>query len=99
MLLTGEGCSATCRRSNGYFIYATVEGVSFQPRDVPIGPLEVSLVSTSKGSIHVVTDAASCWGRQNCWLIACSLPGYAIVGMACRELEISFRAWKKLLWA
>ncbi|GAX81887.1 hypothetical protein CEUSTIGMA_g9315.t1 [Chlamydomonas eustigma] len=27
------------RRSNGYFIYGTVEGVSFQPRDVPIGPV------------------------------------------------------------
>ena len=25
------------RRSNGYFIYSTVEGVSFQPKDVPIG--------------------------------------------------------------
>lgn len=32
------------RRANGYFIYATVEGVSFQPRDVPIGPLEITLV-------------------------------------------------------
>ena len=30
------------RRSNGYFIYSTVEGVSFQPSDVPVGP--VSLV-------------------------------------------------------
>jgi FKBP-type peptidyl-prolyl cis-trans isomerase len=27
------------RRSNGYFIYATVEGVSFQPRDVPVAPV------------------------------------------------------------
>ncbi|EIE24660.1 FKBP-like protein, partial [Coccomyxa subellipsoidea C-169] len=33
------------RRANGYFIYATVEGVSFQPRDVPIGPLEITLGS------------------------------------------------------
>ncbi|KAK9828646.1 hypothetical protein WJX72_001289 [[Myrmecia] bisecta] len=31
------------RRSNGYFIYSTVEGVSFQPRDVPIGPIDVKL--------------------------------------------------------
>lgn len=26
------------RRANGYFIYANVEGVSFQPADVPTGP-------------------------------------------------------------
>ena len=32
------------RRSNGYFIYSTVEGVSFQPRDVPIGPIDLRLV-------------------------------------------------------
>jgi hypothetical protein len=32
------------RRANGYFIYGTVEGVSFQPRDVPTGPLELVLV-------------------------------------------------------
>lgn len=31
-------------RANGYFIYSTVEGVSFQPRNVPTGPLEVKLV-------------------------------------------------------
>ncbi|GFH22504.1 peptidylprolyl isomerase, partial [Haematococcus lacustris] len=27
------------RRPNGYFIYSTVEGVSFQPRDIPVGPV------------------------------------------------------------
>ena len=32
------------RRANGYFIYSTVEGVSFQPADVPVGPIEVVLV-------------------------------------------------------
>jgi len=32
------------RRANGYFIYSTVEGVSFQPADVPVGPVEVVLV-------------------------------------------------------
>lgn len=31
------------RRTNGYFIYSTKEGVSFQPRDVPTGPLEMQL--------------------------------------------------------
>lgn len=31
------------RRSNGYFIYGTVEGVSFQPRDVPTGPVSFKL--------------------------------------------------------
>lgn len=33
------------RRSNGYFIYSTVEGVSFQPRDVPVGPVAFKLGS------------------------------------------------------
>lgn len=28
------------RRANGYFIYSTVEGVSFQPRDIPTGPVK-----------------------------------------------------------
>ena len=32
------------RRPNGYFIYSTVQGVSFQPKDVPIGPLDLNLV-------------------------------------------------------
>jgi hypothetical protein len=32
------------RRSNGYFIYGTVEGVSFQPRDVPTGPIILPMV-------------------------------------------------------
>ena len=27
------------RRSNGYFIYSTMEGVSFQPKDIPTGPV------------------------------------------------------------
>ena len=31
------------RRPNWYFIYSTIEGVSFQPRDVPVGPLRVTL--------------------------------------------------------
>lgn len=31
------------RRANGYFIYGTVEGVSFQPRDVPVGPVALRL--------------------------------------------------------
>ncbi|GFR49598.1 hypothetical protein Agub_g11667 [Astrephomene gubernaculifera] len=33
------------RRSNGYFIYGTVEGVSFQPLDVPVGPVSARLGS------------------------------------------------------
>jgi hypothetical protein len=32
------------RRANGYFIYSTVEGVSFQPTDVPTGPVKLKLV-------------------------------------------------------
>ncbi len=33
------------RRGNGYFIYSTVEGVSFQPKDVPVGPVRLQLGS------------------------------------------------------
>ena len=32
------------RRSNGYFIYGTIEGVSFQPQDVPTGAIALTLV-------------------------------------------------------
>ncbi|KAG7668435.1 putative Peptidyl-prolyl cis-trans isomerase FKBP16-1, chloroplastic [Nannochloris sp. 'desiccata'] len=35
------------RRSNGYFIYGTVEGVSFQPQDVPTGAISLQLDETS----------------------------------------------------
>lgn len=52
-LTEGSGTAATSkslvlidyvlRRSNGYFIYSTVEGVSFQPKDLPIGPIVVKL--------------------------------------------------------
>jgi hypothetical protein len=31
------------RRANGYFIYSTVEGLSFQPRDIPTGPVRWKL--------------------------------------------------------
>ena len=44
-----------CRRPNGYFIYSTVQGVSFQPKDVPIGPLDLNLVSASKTVLLVQT--------------------------------------------
>lgn len=50
-----EGAAAKCgdkilvdftlRRANGYFIYGTVEGVSFQPKSVPTGPITVVLGS------------------------------------------------------
>ncbi|KAI8469354.1 MAG: hypothetical protein J3K34DRAFT_385891 [Monoraphidium minutum] len=33
----------TLRRADGYFVYATLEGVSFQPRDVPVGPVAFRL--------------------------------------------------------
>ena len=35
------------RRNNEYFIYSTIEGVSFQPRDTPVGPVAVRLGDTS----------------------------------------------------
>ena len=34
------------RRANGYFIYSTLEGVSFQPQDVPTGPARLKLDDT-----------------------------------------------------
>ncbi|KAG1672794.1 hypothetical protein FOA52_002782 [Chlamydomonas sp. UWO 241] len=33
------------RRANGYFIYGTIEGVSFQPKDTPVGPVAFKLGS------------------------------------------------------
>jgi len=35
--------AAARRRNNGYFIVSSVEGVSFQPRDVPKGPVTARL--------------------------------------------------------
>ena len=37
----GKTLTGCCHCS--YFIYSTVEGVSFQPRDVPIGPVDLRL--------------------------------------------------------
>jgi FKBP-type peptidyl-prolyl cis-trans isomerase len=34
------------RRANGYFIYSTLEGVSFQPQDVPTGPVRLKMDDT-----------------------------------------------------
>ncbi|KAL4457260.1 hypothetical protein ABPG75_012125 [Micractinium tetrahymenae] len=47
------------RRSNGYFIYGTVDGVSFQPKDVPVGPVALKLGdgSTVPGLEDVLVDA------------------------------------------
>ena len=39
------------RRANGYFIYGSVEGVSFQPRDVPVGPVALRLVRGSSSRL------------------------------------------------
>lgn len=46
------------RRTNGYFIYSTREGVSFQPKDIPTGPYELKLVMISSQILR--TDAFSC---------------------------------------
>ena len=43
------------RRPNGYFIYSTVQGVSFQPKDVPIGPLDLNLASARVNVLLVQT--------------------------------------------
>ena len=42
-----EGPALLHRRSNGYFIYSSVQGVSFQPRSVPTEPLSFCLVRLS----------------------------------------------------
>jgi hypothetical protein len=49
------------RRANGYFIYSTVEGVSFQPADVPVGPVEVVLVreEEERGGEKVSSSSSS----------------------------------------
>jgi len=53
------------RRANGYFIYSTVEGVSFQPKDIPIGPVVITLVGIYINLVHlwsVIFVAACRWG-------------------------------------
>eukprot|EP01023_Acetabularia_acetabulum_P036376 TRINITY_DN34375_c0_g1_i1.p1 TRINITY_DN34375_c0_g1~~TRINITY_DN34375_c0_g1_i1.p1 ORF type:complete len:229 (-),score=29.02 TRINITY_DN34375_c0_g1_i1:127-813(-) len=47
------------RRANGYFIYGTIEGVSFQPKDVPVGPIAVSL-NESSSVIQGLKEALLC---------------------------------------
>lgn len=42
------------RRANGYFIYSTVEGASFQPKDVPTGPLLLKLVRDARRTVLVL---------------------------------------------
>lgn len=63
------------RRSNGYFIYSTVEGVSFQPRDVPTGPVVLTLVRrrcTWVGAWHAVSCcAADAPGGLASYTVAC----------------------------
>lgn len=64
-LVEGSGPEATTgnhvlldfvlRRSNGYFIYGTVEGVSFQPTDIPTGPVVLAL--DKKSTIPGLVDA------------------------------------------
>eukprot|EP00891_Asterochloris_glomerata_P007084 jgi/Astpho2/7084/e_gw1.00107.237.1_t len=64
------------RRPNGYFIYSTVQGVSFQPKDVPIGPLDLNLGdgSTIRGLSEAVAGMRE-GGKRRC-LIPPSV-GYA----------------------
>lgn len=47
LLLSCRNCifSHPTLTSPSYFIYGTPEGVSFQPRDVPVGPVALPLVS------------------------------------------------------
>lgn len=55
-------------RSNGYFIYGTVDGVSFQPKDVPVGPMRLQLVSVNFKQWlprPLVAFNAPC--RAGCW--------------------------------
>eukprot|EP00983_Pelagomonas_calceolata_P118184 1160481-Pelagomonas_calceolata.AAC.3 len=47
-------------RANGYFIYATVEGVSFQPADVPVGP---STLCHSLFDCHALFLPGNNWQR------------------------------------
>ena len=54
------------RRPNGYFIYSTVQGVSFQPKDLPIGPLDLNLVSAAKNVLLVQTGWAQMLDANPC---------------------------------
>ena len=44
-LTLGQG-DRQAQRANGYFIYSTLEGVSFQPQDVPTGPVRLKMDDT-----------------------------------------------------
>ncbi len=53
------------RRSNGYFIYGTVEGVSFQPRDIPTTPVAATL---GRGELIPVRGRGGLCGKRGAGL-------------------------------
>ena len=64
------------RRSNGYFIYSTVEGVSFQPGDVPTGPVLLSLVRAATARVLATNPPLHikprlCWRHRRQGLLCC----------------------------
>ena len=70
------------RRSNGYFIYSTIEGVSFQPRDTPVGPIAVRLGDESliRGLSSVIKGMRK-GGRRRA--LVPPTAGYAPDGKSC----------------
>ncbi|KAK9786076.1 hypothetical protein WJX73_000605 [Symbiochloris irregularis] len=55
------------RRNNGYFIYATVEGASFQPRDVPTEPFSFQLGSDEViPGLQTAVTGMHVGGRRRC---------------------------------
>lgn len=92
----------------GYFIYGTVDGVSFQPKDVPVGPVALKLVrghphawlrSTAFDRPLMFTTPVLLAGRRQrgAWLgggLAGVAPGHQAAGSGSARAWLRGAAWE-----
>ena len=62
------------RRSNGYFIYGTQVGVSFQPRDVPTGAVAILLVSDFMYGVILLINKRITSNKKNLFVFSLVYP-------------------------